>query len=111
MDWFTAILDKLESEKPRIWVTDLVSYHQYQTERETAVVELVKSGPQAITLAPGSSADPNFYDLPLTLETTVPADWKKCTIRQGSIETTVTVIGGVIRYCGNGICICPSPAS
>lgn len=98
LDWFTAILDKLEKEKERIWVTDVVSYSQYKTERETAEVKVLQTVPRGIRLSLTSQADPAWYDLPLTLETTVPPDWKQCVVKQGGKETAVEITGGKIRY-------------
>ena len=43
-------------------------------------------------------ADPAFYDLPLTLETRVFADWKQCVVRQGDRTLTVPVRDGMARY-------------
>jgi hypothetical protein len=98
LDWFTAILDKLDAEKQRIWVTDTVSYHQYKTERDGAEVKVLQTVPKGIRLMLASSADPAFYDQPLTLETNVPADWKECTVKQGASEAIVPVMAGVVRY-------------
>jgi len=98
LDWFTAIMDKLDAEKERIWVTDVVSYHQYKTQRDGAEVKVLQTVPKGIRLTLNTNADPAFYDHPLTLETKVPADWKECTVKQGGSETTVPITAGVVRY-------------
>jgi len=98
LDWFTAIMEKLDAEKERLWVTDVVSYHQYMTERDGAEIKVLQTVPKGIRLTLATSADPAFYDLPLTLETKVPADWKECTVKQGASESTVPVTAGVVRY-------------
>ncbi len=98
MDWFIAILDKFDAEKERLWVTDVVSYHQYKTERETAEVKVLQSVPRGIRLTLTSKADPALYDLPLTLETVVPGDWKACVVKQDGKETPVTISDGKVRY-------------
>ena len=98
MDWFTAILDKLDAEKEQLWTTDVVSYSQYKTERETAETKVLQVVPKGIRLTLTSAADPVLYDLPLTLETSVPADWKECSVKQGTSEVTVPVKNGAIRF-------------
>ena len=98
MDWFTAILDKLDAEKERIWVADVVAWHQYKTERDSAEVKVLQSVPKGLRLSLTSKADPAFYDFPLTLETTVPSGWKEVSIKQGAVETSSPVKDGVVRY-------------
>lgn len=98
VEWFTAILDKLDAEKENIWVADVVHYIQYRKERESAEVKVLQTVPRGIRLSLTSKEDPAFYDLPLTLETAVPADWKECTVKQGAVEKTVPVKDGLVRY-------------
>ena len=95
---FHALLDHLELNKDAVWVTDPVSYHQYLTERKTAKVATLESKPALITLSLTSEADPQFYNLPLTLVTGVPADWQNCIVTQGKATTTVPVTGGLAKY-------------
>jgi hypothetical protein len=42
--------------------------------------------------------DPMLYDEPLTLKTTVPAEWKNCVITQGATKTTIAARGGTVMY-------------
>lgn len=98
MDWFTAILDKLDAEKERIWVADVVAYSQYKAERDGAEIKVLQSVPKGLRLSLTCKSDPALYDFPLTLETSVPADWKECSVKQGEVETTVPVKDGVVRY-------------
>ncbi len=98
MDWYTAILDKLDAEKERLWTTDVVSYSKYKAERDGAETKVLQVVPKGIRLSLTSSADPALYDFPLTLETSVPVEWKECTVRQGAAETTVPVKDGLVRY-------------
>jgi len=98
VEWFTAILDKLDAEKDNIWVADVVHYIQYKKERESAEVKVLQTVPRGIRLTLTSKEDPAFYDLPLTLETAVPADWKECTVKQGTVERTAPVKDGLVRY-------------
>ena len=98
MEVFTALLDKLEASRDRIWITDDISWHQYVTERKTAQVKVLSSGKDSLQLQLTSAADPALYDLPLTLETTVPSDWKECRVKQGATEVTLSADHGKIRY-------------
>ncbi|WAC20604.1 polysaccharide deacetylase family protein [Luteolibacter sp. SL250] len=98
VEWFTAILDKLDAERENLWVADVVHYIQYKKERESAEVKVLQTVPRGIRLTLTTKEDPAFYDLPLTLETTVPADWKACTVKQGELEKTVAVKDGLVRY-------------
>lgn len=97
---FFPLLDymKEKADAGELWVTDHISQHQYETERATATVQTVSVAPTGIRIKLACSADPNFYDYPLTLVTRVPADWKNALVRQGDAKTTVTVSGGAAKY-------------
>lgn len=97
---FFPLLDylKQKSDAGELWVTDHISQHKYETERGSARVEVVSATPEAIRLKLTSAADPELYDLPLTLLTQVPADWKSAAIRQGETRATVAVKDGLAKY-------------
>jgi hypothetical protein len=98
MDVFTALLDKLEACRGEVWVADHVTYHKYLTERDSARVEVVHSGPEQIRLRLACAADPALYDAALTLETRVPADWAACRVAQGGARSEVKPAQGAVRY-------------
>jgi len=98
VEWFTALLDKLEASREEVWVADVVSWHQYVTERKTAAVKVVQSDKTSIRLNLTCEADPALYNLPLTLSTKVPADWKNCVVAQGATKTPVPVKEGAAQY-------------
>lgn len=98
VEWFTALLDKLEATRDQVWVPDVVSWHQYVTERKTAAVKVVHSDKTRIRLDLTCEADPALYDLPLTLSTKVPADWKSCVVTQGTTRTPQPVKDGAVQY-------------
>ncbi|MEA3210841.1 MAG: hypothetical protein QOE70_3898 [Chthoniobacter sp.] len=98
LDWFTALLDKLEASREELWVADVVSWHQYETERKTAAVKVLSSGKTSIRLNLTCQADSTLYDLPLTLATKVPADWKNCLVVQGQNKTSLPVRDGAVQY-------------
>lgn len=98
VEWFTALLDKLEAVRDQVWITDVVSWHQYVTERDSAEIKNTKSAGDSISLELSCKADPALYDLPLTLSTKVPSDWKQCTVTQGANSSSVAVRDGAVRY-------------
>ncbi len=98
IEWFTALLDKLETSRDQVWVPDVVSWHQYVTERDSAAVKLLQTDKDRIRIELSCKADPALYDLPLTLSTKVPADWKSCVVAQGAKKDTVPVRDGVVQY-------------
>jgi hypothetical protein len=95
---FLVLLDGLDARKDRLWVTDPISAHQYETERAGAEVKSLEAGGAKIRLALSCKADPVFYDLPLTLATRVPPAWKQCQVTQGKTKTTAPAVQGEVRY-------------
>ncbi len=98
MEWFTALLDKLEQHRDEIWITDCASWKKYTSERDTAEVKVVESGSNRIRVALSTKTDPILYNEPLTLSTKVPANWKNCTVTQGQAKASAMVQDGVARY-------------
>ncbi len=98
VEWFTALLDKLEAVRDQVWITDVVSWHQYVTERSSAEIKSLKANKDAISLELSCKAAAALYDLPLTLSTKVPAEWKSCVVMQGANSSTVPVQDGAVKY-------------
>ena len=98
MDWFTAILDKLEQHRADLWLTDSASAAKYAKERDTAAVKVIESTPERIRLALTSSTDPALYDQPLTVSTQIPASWKTCHVLQGRTKSEALIAEGGARY-------------
>jgi len=98
VDWFTALLDKLEKERDQLWITDTASWKKYVTERAAAAVKIVEAAPNRLRLQLTAKVDPTLYDEPLTLSTSVPADWKTCQVEQGPAKITVPVKNGAVQY-------------
>lgn len=96
--WFVAMLEKLEAEKDKLWITDHLTIHKYATARKTAKVQTLGADEKQIRLKLTSDADAKLYDEPLTVETKVPAGWTKCEMRQGGKAATVSVTNGIARY-------------
>jgi hypothetical protein len=98
VEWFTALLDKLEQHRDDLWVTDCASWKKYTSERDTAEAKVVESNKNRIRLNLTDKMDPTLYDEPLTLSTKVPGDWKSCSVIQGQIKTTAAIHDGVVQY-------------
>ena len=94
---FMGLLDGLEQRRDKLWITNHIPAHQYATERDAAKVE-AKAAAKAITVTLSCTADPVYYNEPLTLLTAVPADWTTCTITQGTTHSEATASAGVLRY-------------
>ena len=109
VEWFTALLDKLEAERDKLWITDAASWHKYVKERQDAEVRVIKANKDRICLALTAKTDAALYDEPLTLATKVPADWKNCLVVQGAVKATVPVRDGAVQYAampgGEEICL------
>jgi len=99
-DIFMPLLDGLKTRADHgdLWITDHISAHQYETERNGATVRVRAATAGALTLELQSPADRQFYNAPLTLITPVPAAWKTCQITQGQAHCIVPATGGTIRY-------------
>ncbi|HSI83350.1 MAG TPA: polysaccharide deacetylase family protein [Candidatus Methylacidiphilales bacterium] len=97
-EFLTTLLDKLTAEQAQVWTTDTVSWRKYTTELQTADIKVLQKDAGEIRLELSSAADPAFYDLPLTLSTIVPDDWKECEITQGSTKIAATAANGKIQY-------------
>lgn len=98
LDWFDAILDSLEKNRDDLWVTDMISYHQYEKERDTSKITVVHADDKSIRLKVTNDLDAQLYTQPLTLSTAVPAGWGGCTVVQGDSRTFVKADHGKIMY-------------
>ncbi len=98
MPIFIEFLDGLAKRSDQVWITNHIPVHQYATERDAATVKPGASSAAKITVTLSCTADPVFYDLPLTLVTTVPESWKACVITQGKRHAQATVTMGTVRY-------------
>ena len=95
---FIEVLDGLVARQDKLWLTGHIPAHQYATERDAAKVTVGATTATTIKLTLACTADPQFYDQPLTLLTAVPAGWTACTVDQGKHHGDATVHDGVARY-------------
>ncbi len=99
-DLFREVLDGLNTRRERgdLWITDHISYHQYDTERATAKVKTLSADAKKIALQLTSNADKSFYDQPLTLVTQVPPTWTAVQVTQGDAKMTAPVTNGLVKF-------------
>jgi peptidoglycan/xylan/chitin deacetylase (PgdA/CDA1 family) len=99
-DVFLPLLDGLQARRDRgaLWITDHIAAHQYERERDTAAVRVLGATGQKISVSLTCTADPQFYDLPLTLVTRVPAAWQQCRVTQGTNQCRRAAAGQEVRY-------------
>ena len=99
-DVFLPLLDGLKERRDRgaLWVADHIAAHQYERERDVAEVKVLAATVRKISVALSCKADPQFYDLPLTLVTSVPAAWQQCRVTQGTNQFRCVVTEHVAKY-------------
>ena len=99
-DVFFPLLDGLKerSEKGELWITDHITQHKYEAQRDTAALNVLRRSPSGIALELTCSVDPELYDGALTLITEVPKSWTKATVTQDDKNTEVEVKDGFLKY-------------
>ena len=98
VEWFTTLLDKLESQRENLWITDAVSWSKYHAERKNSELKVLQSDASQVRASLTCSSDPAYFDLPLTVAVEVPASWEECTVTQGAKTSQVTAGGGEVRF-------------
>src|SRR5438309_8677905 len=73
---------ELADRKPRLWVATYQDAAKYARERHASTVD-AKAGSERIEVTVTHSLDKKLYDLPLTVKTRLPADWKLAHFQQG----------------------------
>ncbi|MBL7700380.1 MAG: polysaccharide deacetylase family protein [Chitinophagaceae bacterium] len=74
----------------RAWIATFGDVAKYMRERMNGDVK-VKESKNKFTVELTHSLDKKMYDLPLTLKTVVPANWKKVSVKQAGKTQTVPV--------------------
>jgi len=97
---FFPLLDYLKAKQDsrELWVTDHITQHQYETQRDAATVTTLKVIGNAIQLDLKCTANPELYNLPLTLVIEVPAAWRECNISQGATQSRATAANGKLVF-------------
>jgi peptidoglycan/xylan/chitin deacetylase (PgdA/CDA1 family) len=91
----------IKSKDDKVWVATFGDVTKYMRERESAKVNnSQKNGSIMIDLK--HSLDKKMYDIPLTLKTYVPSDWKAANVKQGKSVTKVEISkdskGSFVQY-------------
>ena len=95
---FITLLDGLTERQDKVWITQHMAAHKYAVERDSATVKIIKASSSQLSLQLSSKTDSKFFDEALTLKTVVPANWKKCTVKQGKSVVEVTVENGLVLF-------------
>ena len=74
--------DYIADRKPRLWAATYQDAAKYARERHASTV-VAKAGSDRIEVTVTHSLDKKLYDLPLTVKTKLPADWKLAHFQQG----------------------------
>jgi peptidoglycan/xylan/chitin deacetylase (PgdA/CDA1 family) len=81
----------ISSKKRSLWVATFQDVGKYIRERQTSALSWYKDG-EVITVVLRSNLTDLSYDLPLTLKTYVPNEWKTVEVRQGTQTKQVDVV-------------------
>lgn len=97
---FLPLLDGLQQRRTeqRLWITDHISQHQYQTERDSAALSTRSAEDGTLYIDLTCRADPLLYSFPLTLLTAVPSDWQSARVTQGDRSIPVTLADRTLRF-------------
>jgi len=99
-DVFLPLLDGLQQRQAQrqLWVTDHISQHQYETERDSAELSARVAEDGSLRIELTCQADPLLYSLPLTLLTDIPRSWQAARVTQGDRDVRMVITDRVIRY-------------
>lgn len=100
-DILREVLDGVAArgDKGELWVTDHISQHKYQMERDDRpAIRIVKAAPRMLELQMTGTLPPALYDMPLTVLTEVPAGWKGAVVTQGTRRMAVEAANGLVKY-------------
>ena len=81
-DAMRTYLDYIKEHERHLWIATFQDGAKYARERVNSRVTTNVSG-EAIEVVVTHSLKPDLYDLPLTARTTIPADWRVVSFRQG----------------------------
>lgn len=88
-----GVFDELASSRGQLWVATFQDVTKYMRERMNATVASTEEG-GTIHVTLTHALDPALYNLPLTLQTRVPDDWRRVRVSQGSDVRNVPVVRG-----------------
>ena len=80
----------IKAREDRLWIATFGDVTKYMREREEAQINY-EFGKGQIGVELSHRLKQTYYDLPLTLKTYVPGDWKKAKVMQGDVTQTVGI--------------------
>ncbi|MEY3894708.1 MAG: hypothetical protein RLZZ214_227, partial [Verrucomicrobiota bacterium] len=98
-DIYRGALDglKIRQDRGDLWITDHISSHKYETERNASSIAVTGATSTQISLSLTATTS-SLYDLPLTVRTQVPVGWKAAVVVQGSKQICIPAIASTIQY-------------
>jgi hypothetical protein len=99
-DAFTSLLDYLVEKRDLVWSDTFTKIYKYVEERDQSTIETKEVSASRVRLALTSNLDTSagMFDYPVTLQTDVPAEWKTCTVTQGTHSSVYPVNAGTVQY-------------
>ncbi len=84
-EWLTELCQwiKQKSDNGFIWVATFGNVTRYIKERQNFSYTLITSNSSEIQFNPIDGLDDSIYNYPLTVDVTVPAEWKNVKVSQG----------------------------
>jgi len=79
----------IKQHEDKVWIATFADVTKYMREKMNATVK-GKEADNKIMVDLTHSLDKSMYDIPLTLRTYVPADWKQVQVKQGDKTQTVS---------------------
>ncbi len=89
----------INSLKEQIWVATFADVTKYIKERKSTKINSKIIG-NSIKINISSNLDPNVYDVPITLKTYIPKNWKNISINNDYVieEVSMDTLGTYITY-------------
>ena len=79
----------IKQHEDKAWIATFADVTKYMRERMHATVKAKEEGDK-ILVDITHSLDKSMYDIPLTVRTYVPADWKQVQVKQGNKTQTIS---------------------
>ena len=81
----------IKKQDDKVWIATFADVTKYMRERMHAAVKSNKTD-NNIMVELTHSLDKSMYDIPLTMRTYVPDDWKQVQVKQGDKKQTVSAM-------------------
>ena len=94
VEWLTSFCQyvKQKSDSKDVWVETMANITRYMKEREQFNYSVLAQTNTQIKLSGTTGLNSQIYTYPLTVDITVPSDWQKIIIIQGTKTDTLTTI-------------------